>query len=270
MTKSKSRSLINRLTNYKKGVFLWLLLFIETMGISSFDILQQGPVNVDAQSSKTFENAALGAKVQFPAYWDVKFEGLTATFKSPSGTSAIQLSGILVGDDDMDPKEVAEAEINTKMLTGQNFQVLNKGSTTINGNDFYSLLLSVQFNNGLMAKDLYLYTTVEGTPYLFKLETLNDPKDQELSDQLYSEGLSILQYMVKSAELKGLNLDILKEGRGDNFNPFESGPGDQDGFGGPDSNRGERGGNNGGENTFPQQQPSQREPLCGPGSCVIS
>jgi hypothetical protein len=271
MTKSKSRILIDSLNNYKKGFLLLLIVLIATVGINSFEILLPGLISVNAQSFKTFENAFLGAKVLFPPDWSVEFKGTTATFKSPSGTSAIQLYGILVGDDDINPKEAAEIEIDTKKLYGQNFQVLNKGSTTINGNDFYSLLLGVQFDNGLMVKNLYLFTTVDETPYVFKLETLNDPRDQALTDQLYSEGLNILQYMVTSAELRGLNLDILKEDQGDNFDPFESGPSDLGGSGGSDSNKDvNRDNNNGGGNTFPQQQPSQREPSCGQGSCIIS
>jgi hypothetical protein len=121
-----------------------------------------------------------------------------------------------------------------------------------------------------MAKDLYLLTEAGGTLYMFKFQSLDDPNNRKLSEQMYSAGLNILQSVVTSAVLTGLNLDVFKEGSDSQFNPFESGSSDQDGFDGPDSNIGEGGGNNGGGNTFPQQQPSEREPSCGPGSCIIS
>lgn len=271
LTKSKLRIVTNSLNNYNKGLLLLSLLFIEIVGVYSFDILQQVPISVTAQSFKTFENAALGAKVQFPADWSVEFESLTATFKSPSGTYGIQLSAILEQDDDLDLEEAAEAVLNSAKISGQYVETLNSGSTSINGDDYYSLLLRIQANNEFMTKDLYLLTEAGGTIYLFKFQSLDDPNNRELSDQSYSAGLNILQSMVTTAELTGLNLDEFKEGSDSQFNPFKSGPSNRDGFSDPDSNRGEIGdNNNGGENTFPRQQPSEREPLCGPGSCVIS
>jgi hypothetical protein len=261
------------LDNYKR-TFLLLLLFIEPVGIGNIVMLQQGFVNADAQEAKIFENVALGARIPYPTDWSVEYEGLTVTFKSPDGNSAIQLSGILSGDDDLGLEEAAEAVLKGEKLSGPNFQILNRGPTSINGNDFYSLLLRSQYNNGVVAKNLYLLTEAGDTPYMFKLQSLDDPDNRELSDQLYSEGLGIMQQMIMSAELTGLNLDSLKEGLdgsgGGDFNPFEPNQEGQGGGFGDGQNPGGGSGNNDGSELVPPQQPSPSEPLCGPGSCIIS
>jgi hypothetical protein len=229
-------------------------------------------ISANAQGAKIFENAVLGAKISYPANWNVEYKGLTVTFKSPDENSAIKLFSILGIDGGLDLEDVANGLINYKEGSAENFQIINKGPTSINGKDFYSFLLRIS-DDGVVVRDLNLVTGVEDTPYIFNLQSRDNPSNQELSDQLYSEGLSILQQMIMSAELTGLDLDSLKEGldggRGDDFNPFEQGPDDQgDGFGGQ-SPGGSGGNNDGGDSTPPQQSPPS-EPLCGPGSCIIS
>lgn len=221
--------------NTSKGVdklgFSFVTLLIAFMIIS----LNISPVF--SQTTKMYENIALGARILYPSDWNVEYEGLSVTFRSLDGNSAIQLFGILDSDGDLDLEEAANVQLNTIKLYGLNFQILNRGPTSINGDDFYSLLLKVQFNNGIVAKDLYLFTKAADTPYIFKLESLDDQDNRKLSDQLYSEGLSILQQMIISAELTGLDLDSLEQGLdgggGGDFNPFEPDPNGQGGgFGG--------------------------------------
>ena len=124
----------------------------------------------------------------------------------------------------MDLEDVVNDLIDYKKSNAENSQIINRGPTSINGKDFYSFLLRIS-NDEVVVRDLNLVTGVEDTPYIFNLQSRDDPSNQELSDQLYSEGLSILQQIIMSAELTGLNLDSLEEGTdeggGDDFNPFE-------------------------------------------------
>jgi hypothetical protein len=235
------------------------------------------PVSVNAQAAKIFENKVLGARVPYPEDWNIEEEGLIVTFKSPNGAIMIKLVGVgtVQTDSDLDLEEFVTENLFPSKRNGDNFQLLDNGLTSINDKDYYSWLLRIQSEKGAVVRDLNLITEEADSLYLFKLQSLDDLNNRELSDQLYTSALTILQQMIMSAELAGIDVDSLEEGTGENggddFNPFERGPDGQDGgFGG--QNPGGSGGNDNGSDAFPpqQQQPSPSEPLCGPGSCIIS
>jgi hypothetical protein len=220
-----------------------------------------------AQNAKLYENARLGLQVAipYPPDWLVYEEQANVMFHSPDKSTIMKIGVGFGGDGDLE--DFAEALIKVRRAESgeSNFQVQNQGSTSINGKDFYSILSIIQDPVGQF-KVLYLITEQANTVYMFEL--------QSTSEQSYSEILPLFRQVVTSAQLSGTSPeDVVKqpnedeEGQGEGLDPFEPNP---DGQGGGFEAQKPGGGDNDGSDAFPQQQPPTSEPLCGPGSCIIS
>jgi hypothetical protein len=213
---------ISRNISRRNRVNFFISIMLVTVVIASL-----GVYPIMAQIfGRTHDRPELGLSFAYPTSsgWSIKDGSQTVFLNASDASYLIQVSAVLV---DLEEGNNPNSKIDGRDFIlrfelediGTDYQILNEGSTSINGRDFYSMLIIPELIDVQKGRALYMVTgLIEGTVYVFRLYSL--------SEQTYSQTLPIFQQIITSAELTGANPDLLEqEGGGgvqggQEFSPF--------------------------------------------------